>query len=52
MLQDSAKNLAKDVFKAVHPAAENVEVSRMMGRWYQVNIIKSSCVLFIDKILI
>lgn len=31
-----AKNLAKDVFRAVHPAAENVDVARMMGRWFQV----------------
>ncbi|MCP9265884.1 Protein CBR-LPR-5 [Dirofilaria immitis] len=30
-----AKNLAKDVFRAVHPAAENVDVARMMGRWFQ-----------------
>lgn len=34
--QDSTKNLAKDVFRAVHPAAEDVEVERMMGRWFQV----------------
>lgn len=34
--KDSAKNLAKDVFRAVHPAAENVDVARMMGRWFQV----------------
>jgi hypothetical protein len=34
--KEATKNLAKNVFRAVHPAAENVEVSRMMGRWFQV----------------
>lgn len=34
--KDTTKNLAKNVFRAVHPAAENVEVARMMGRWFQV----------------
>lgn len=35
--KDSAKNLAKDVFRAIHPSAENVDVARMMGRWFQVS---------------
>lgn len=35
--KDTTKNLAKNVFRAVHPAAENVEVARMMGRWFQVS---------------
>lgn len=34
--KDATKNLAKNIFRAVHPAAENVEMSRMMGRWFQV----------------
>ena len=34
--KDATKNLAKNVFRAVHPAAENVDVARMMGRWFQV----------------
>uniref|UniRef100_A0A0R3RWD3 Lipocln_cytosolic_FA-bd_dom domain-containing protein n=1 Tax=Elaeophora elaphi TaxID=1147741 RepID=A0A0R3RWD3_9BILA len=42
-----AKNLAKDVFRAVHPAAENVDVARMMGRWFQVinspHVIREAC---------
>uniref|UniRef100_A0A1I8AYV8 Uncharacterized protein n=1 Tax=Meloidogyne hapla TaxID=6305 RepID=A0A1I8AYV8_MELHA len=33
--KDATKNLAKNVFRAVHPAAENVDVARMMGRWFQ-----------------
>ncbi|VDL81767.1 unnamed protein product [Nippostrongylus brasiliensis] len=45
--KDSAKNLAKDVFRAVHPAAENVDVARMMGRWFQVinspHVIREAC---------
>lgn len=45
--QDSTKNLAKDVFRAVHPAAEDVEVERMMGRWFQVinspHVIREAC---------
>uniref|UniRef100_A0A0N5ARL2 Lipocalin/cytosolic fatty-acid binding domain-containing protein n=1 Tax=Syphacia muris TaxID=451379 RepID=A0A0N5ARL2_9BILA len=45
--KDSAKNLAKDVFRAVHPAAENVDVARMMGRWFQVinspHVIQEAC---------
>ena len=36
--KDTTKNLAKNVFRAVHPAAENVDVSRMMGRWFQVSL--------------
>jgi len=36
--KDATKNLAKNVFRAVHPAAENVDVARMMGRWFQVGI--------------
>lgn len=40
--QDSTKNLAKDVFRAVHPAAEDVEVERMMGRWFQVRHLLAS----------
>ena len=35
--KDATKNLAKNVFRAVHPAAENVDVARMMGRWFQVS---------------
>lgn len=38
--QDSAQNLAKDVFRALHPPAAEIEVDRMMGRWFQV------CVLY------
>ncbi|KAK6110741.1 hypothetical protein QQG55_40910 [Brugia pahangi] len=42
-----AKNLAKDVFRAVHPAAENVDVARMTGRWFQVinspHVIREAC---------
>ena len=34
--KDATKNLAKNMFRAVHPAAENVDVARMMGRWFQV----------------
>ncbi|EPB80825.1 hypothetical protein ANCCEY_00027 [Ancylostoma ceylanicum] len=45
--KDSAKNLAKDVFRAVHPAAENVDVARMMGRWFTVinspHVIREAC---------
>ncbi|CAD6193028.1 unnamed protein product [Caenorhabditis auriculariae] len=45
--KDSAKNIAKDVFRAVHPAAENVDVARMMGRWFQVinspHVIREAC---------
>uniref|UniRef100_A0A0N4ZHR4 Lipocln_cytosolic_FA-bd_dom domain-containing protein n=1 Tax=Parastrongyloides trichosuri TaxID=131310 RepID=A0A0N4ZHR4_PARTI len=45
--KDATKNLAKDVFRAVHPAAENVEVARMMGRWFQVinspHVIREAC---------
>lgn len=40
-----AKNLAKDVFRAVHPAAENVDVARMMGRWFQVCLNQFSAVM-------
>lgn len=40
--KDSAKNLAKDVFRAIHPAAENVDVARMMGRWFQVRLISQN----------
>lgn len=40
-----AKNLAKDVFRAVHPAAENVDVARMMGRWFQVCVCEFSLVV-------
>ncbi|CAJ0914107.1 unnamed protein product, partial [Mesorhabditis belari] len=47
--KDSAKNLAKDVFKAIHPAAENVDVARMMGRWFQVinspHVIREACTI-------
>lgn len=49
--KDATKNLAKNVFRAVHPAAENVEVASMMGRWFQVN--KKKLVLcFFNKCLI
>ncbi|KAE9415464.1 hypothetical protein Angca_000557 [Angiostrongylus cantonensis] len=45
--KESTKNLAKDVFRAVHPAAENVDVARMMGRWFQVinspHVIREAC---------
>jgi lipocalin len=45
--KDTTKNLAKNVFRAVHPAAENVEVARMMGRWFQVinspHVIREAC---------
>jgi lipocalin len=45
--KDATKNLAKNVFRAVHPAAENVDVSRMMGRWFQVinspHVIREAC---------
>ncbi|GMT06257.1 hypothetical protein PENTCL1PPCAC_28431 [Pristionchus entomophagus] len=45
--KDSAKNLAKDVFRAIHPSAENVDVNRMMGRWFQVinspHVIREAC---------
>jgi len=45
--KDATKNLAKNVFRAVHPAAENVEVARMMGRWFQVinspHVIREAC---------
>uniref|UniRef100_A0AC35U839 Lipocln_cytosolic_FA-bd_dom domain-containing protein n=1 Tax=Rhabditophanes sp. KR3021 TaxID=114890 RepID=A0AC35U839_9BILA len=45
--KDATKNLAKDVFRAIHPAAENVEVARMMGRWFQVinspHVIREAC---------
>uniref|UniRef100_A0A914C622 Lipocalin domain-containing protein n=1 Tax=Acrobeloides nanus TaxID=290746 RepID=A0A914C622_9BILA len=45
--KEATKNLAKNVFRAVHPAAENVEVSRMMGRWFQVinspHVIREAC---------
>lgn len=34
--KDTTKNLAKNVFRAVHPAAENVNMLRMMGRWFTV----------------
>ncbi|CAI4232163.1 unnamed protein product [Auanema sp. JU1783] len=47
--KESAKNLAKDVFRAVHPAAENVDTARMMGRWFQVitspHVIKEACAI-------
>uniref|UniRef100_A0A914HDH5 Lipocalin domain-containing protein n=2 Tax=Globodera TaxID=31242 RepID=A0A914HDH5_GLORO len=45
--KDATKNLAKNVFRAVHPAAENVDVARMMGRWFQVinspHVIREAC---------
>ncbi|PAV60371.1 hypothetical protein WR25_07844 [Diploscapter pachys] len=45
--KDSAKNLAKDVFRAIHPAAENVDVARMMGRWFTVinspHVVREAC---------
>ncbi|KAI6226487.1 hypothetical protein M3Y99_01287600 [Aphelenchoides fujianensis] len=45
--KDTTKNLAKNVFRAVHPAAENVDVARMMGRWFQVinspHVIREAC---------
>jgi len=45
--KETTKNLAKYVFRAVHPAAENVEVARMMGRWFQVinspHVIREAC---------
>lgn len=45
--KDTAKNLAKDVFRAVHPDADNVDVARMMGRWFQVinspHVIREAC---------
>ncbi|TMS37210.1 hypothetical protein L596_004187 [Steinernema carpocapsae] len=45
--KDATKNLAKDVFRAVHPEAENVDVARMMGRWFQVinspHVIREAC---------
>jgi lipocalin len=45
--QDSAQNLAKDVFKALHPPAADIEVDRMMGRWFQVinspHVIREAC---------
>uniref|UniRef100_A0A7E4UQP6 Lipocln_cytosolic_FA-bd_dom domain-containing protein n=1 Tax=Panagrellus redivivus TaxID=6233 RepID=A0A7E4UQP6_PANRE len=45
--KDTTKNLAKNVFRAIHPAAENVEVARMMGRWFQVinspHVIREAC---------
>lgn len=34
--KDATKNLAKNVFRAIHPSAENVEVASLMGRWFQV----------------
>lgn len=45
--KDATKNLAKNVFRAIHPAAENVEVMRLMGRWFQVinspHVIREAC---------
>ncbi|KAE9553154.1 hypothetical protein FO519_003633 [Halicephalobus sp. NKZ332] len=45
--KDTTKNLAKNVFRAIHPSAENVDVGRMMGRWFQVinspHVIRESC---------
>ncbi|CAL2049411.1 CBN-LPR-4 protein [Caenorhabditis brenneri] len=45
--KDTAKNIAKDVFRAVHPTAENVDTARMMGRWFQVinspHVIREAC---------
>ncbi|KAI6177325.1 hypothetical protein M3Y97_00894400 [Aphelenchoides bicaudatus] len=45
--KDTTKNLARNVFRAVHPAAENVDVGRMMGRWFQVinspHVIREAC---------
>jgi len=45
--QDSTKNIAKDVFKALHPPVAGVEVDRMMGRWFQVinspHVIREAC---------
>lgn len=34
--QDQTKNLAKSVFTALAAPASNVDVDRMMGRWFQV----------------
>jgi len=45
--QDSTKNIAKDVFKAIQPKSADVDVDRMMGRWFQVinspHVIREAC---------
>lgn len=46
---------SRNVFRAVHPAAENVDVGRMMGRWFQVinspHVIREACTVTHCKFL-
>ena len=37
--QNGTKTIASDIFKAVQPKSADVDVDRMMGRWFQVRIL-------------
>jgi hypothetical protein len=39
--QTGTKTLASDIFKAVQPHSADVDVDRMMGRWFQVGVIET-----------